>query len=62
MRALLSSNKAQQGSVFLSPAVKTCEDGVTTLTMNLPARLNGWTTAMVVALTEALRAPLWESG
>jgi len=30
-------------------------EGVTTLTMNMPARLNGWTMEMMVALREALR-------
>ncbi|MFT5434324.1 MAG: peroxisomal 3,2-trans-enoyl-CoA isomerase [Myxococcota bacterium] len=31
-------------------------DGVTTLTMNLPKKLNGWTEPMLKALTEALSA------
>jgi enoyl-CoA hydratase/carnithine racemase len=30
-------------------------NGVTTLTLNLPARLNGWTTAMIAALKAALK-------
>ena len=38
------------------------KDGVTALTMNNPARLNGWTMAMMTALKEALRAAAEDPG
>ena len=31
------------------------KNGVSTLTMNMPKRLNGWTTLMMAALKDALR-------
>jgi len=37
------------------PIITQKHDGVTTLTMNRPARLNGWTMEMMDALKEALR-------
>jgi len=42
-------------SADTSPILTHKEDGVTTLTMNTPARLNGWTMEMMNALREALR-------
>lgn len=36
--------------------LRSTTDGVTTLTMNLPKRLNGWTQPMLAALKQALRA------
>ena len=38
-----------------SPIITNKHDGVTTLTMNTPARLNGWTMEMMDALKEAFR-------
>ena len=38
-----------------SPILTQNHDGVTTLTMNTPARLNGWTMEMMNALKEAFR-------
>ena len=36
-------------------------DQITTLTLNLPARLNGWTLEMITALKSALLAPVWHT-
>ena len=38
-----------------SPILTHKQDGITTLTMNTPARLNGWTMEMMNALKEGLR-------
>ena len=38
-----------------SPILTHTQDGVTTLTMNTPARLNGWTMSMMDALKQSLK-------
>ena len=38
------------------PLLSHRQDGVTTLTMNMPKRLNGWTAPMMAAIKEAFRA------
>ena len=47
------TEKAKQTSRGASLILKDKSDGVTTLTMNTPARLNGWTMQMMDALKEA---------
>lgn len=47
------TEKTKQTSPVTSPLLKDNCDGVTTLTMNTPARLNGWTMQMMDALKEA---------
>ena len=44
-----------KASAVSSPILAHKHDGVTTLTMNTPARLNGWTMEMMNALKEAFR-------
>ncbi len=46
-----AEQKASQGDLILTQK----SDGVMTLTMNTPARLNGWTMEMMDALREAFR-------
>ncbi len=46
---------AHQASAGTSPILTDKHDGVTTLTMNTPKRLNGWTQQMMDALKEGLR-------
>ena len=46
---------ANQASAGTSPILTHKRDGVTTLTMNTPKRLNGWTQQMMDALKEGLR-------
>ena len=46
-----------------SPPILTHKrDGVTTLTMNTPARLNGWTMEMMNALKDAFRVTALDEG
>ena len=45
-----------------SPIITNKHDGVTTLTMNTPARLNGWTQQMMDALKEAFRVAATDDG
>lgn len=47
---------AKQASPGTSIILQDKRDGVTRLTMNTPARLNGWTMQMMEALKEAFRA------
>jgi len=46
---------SDHASTGASPILTDKRDGVTTLTMNTPKRLNGWTQQMMDALKEALR-------
>lgn len=46
----------------LAPILTHRKDGVTTLTMNTPARLNGWTMEMMNALKEAFRVAALDEG
>jgi len=46
----------------ISPIITNKHDGVTTLTMNTPARLNGWTQQMMDALKEAFRVAATDDG
>jgi enoyl-CoA hydratase/carnithine racemase len=48
-----SMNDANQPAPDTSPLIIEKEDGVTTLTMNRPARLNGWTMDMMDAIKSA---------
>lgn len=53
---LLAMNTKEKDANEETPLILTHKrDGVTTLTMNRPARLNGWTMAMMDALREAFR-------
>ena len=47
--------KANQTSASTSPILTHKQDGVTTLIMNTPERLNGWTKEMMDALKEGFR-------
>ena len=49
------TTKAYQTSSSTSPLLTRKQDGVTTLTMNTPERLNGWTMEMMDALKEGFR-------
>ena len=49
------NEKTKQTSRGTSLILKDYSDGVTTLTMNAPARLNGWTMQMMDALKEAFK-------
>jgi enoyl-CoA hydratase/carnithine racemase len=49
------TDKASDASESTAPLLTTSEEGVTTLTMNTPARLNGWTMQMMEAIKNALR-------
>jgi len=46
------TTKAEQSSTTQYPVITNKRDGVTTLTMNNPSRLNGWTLEMMDALKE----------
>jgi len=48
--------RANQTSADAYPLLTHKRDGVTTLTMNVPARLNGWTMEMMDALKEGFKA------
>ena len=48
-------SRSMKASAVTSPILKHTHDGVTTLTMNTPERLNGWTMEMMNALREAFR-------
>jgi peroxisomal 3,2-trans-enoyl-CoA isomerase len=50
------TTKAKHSTASTSPILTHKQDGVTTLTMNTPARLNGWTKEMMDALKEGLNA------
>lgn len=51
---LLAMNTTDKDSITGTPLILTHRrDGITTLTMNRPARLNGWTMAMMNALKQA---------
>jgi enoyl-CoA hydratase/carnithine racemase len=47
--------KAQQANAQTDPLLTHQNDGVTTLTMNRPGRLNGWTLEMMNALRQAFK-------
>jgi enoyl-CoA hydratase/carnithine racemase len=49
------TTNSKQASTDTSPILTSKKDGVTTLTMNTPKRLNGWTQLMMDALKEGLR-------
>ena len=49
------TNEAMNTTGNNTPILTHKKDGVTTLTMNTPARLNGWTMAMMDALKESFR-------
>lgn len=49
------TTNSKQASTDTSPILTSKTDGVTTLTMNTPKRLNGWTQQMMDALKEGLR-------
>jgi len=48
--------------VSTGPILTHKQDGVTTLTMNTPARLNGWTMKMMDALREGFRVAATDAG
>jgi len=56
------SAKANHVPTGANPILTNKRDGVTTLTMNTPARLNGWTMEMMDALKECLRVAAQDDG
>ena len=49
------TGRTMTASAISSPILTRNQDGITTLIMNTPARLNGWTMEMMNALREAFR-------
>jgi peroxisomal 3,2-trans-enoyl-CoA isomerase len=56
------TTETDQSSTGTGPLLTYKRDGVTTLTMNTPARLNGWTMQMMVAIREALNVAARDDG
>lgn len=54
------NTRANQTSAGTYPILTHKQDGVTTLTLNTPERLNGWTMEMMDALKEGCRAAAWD--